>query len=53
VTNLESDDVKTKESLESMKHDLLEINEIYVKEKDQLTQAKTSINDRHETALVR
>ncbi|CAF3517427.1 unnamed protein product [Rotaria socialis] len=50
VTTLETTDVQTKESLGSIKHNLLEINETYVREKDQLSNAKISITDRHETA---
>jgi hypothetical protein len=45
--------VKTKDSLGSLKHTLLETNEVYVKEKDQLVRSKTSIDDRHETTSVR
>ncbi|CAF5115259.1 unnamed protein product, partial [Rotaria magnacalcarata] len=50
VTTLETADVQTKESLGSIKHNLLEINETYVKEKDQLSNAKISMTDQHETA---
>jgi DNA replication protein DnaD len=53
VSNLESDQIKTQESLGSLKHSLLETNENYVKDKDQLVKAKTNINDQHETASVR
>jgi hypothetical protein len=53
VSNLETTLVQTKETLGSLKHNLLETNENYVKDKDQLTQTKTNITDRHETASVR
>jgi hypothetical protein len=45
--------VKNKDSLGSLKHHLLEANEVYVKDKDQLVRSKTSIDDRHTTASVR
>ncbi len=53
VANLETDQVKNKDSLGSLKHHLLEANEVYVKDKDQLVRSKTSIDDRHTTASVR
>ena len=53
VSNLETNHTKTKENLGYLRHHLLETNENYVKDKDQLVQAKTSISDRHETASVR
>ena len=53
VTSLETTQIKIKESLGSIKHNLLETNENYVKDKDQLVRAKTNITDRHGTASVR
>ncbi|CAF0998573.1 unnamed protein product [Rotaria sordida] len=53
VTNLETNDIKTKESLGSIKHNLLEIDENYVKDKDKLVQEKTNISNQHEQASVR
>ncbi|CAF5130546.1 unnamed protein product, partial [Rotaria sp. Silwood1] len=53
VTNLETDDVKTKESLGSLKHNLLETNENYVKDKDKLVQAEANMSNQHEQASVR
>ncbi|CAF2607050.1 unnamed protein product [Rotaria sp. Silwood2] len=53
VNKLEINDVKTKESLGSFKHNLLEVNENYVKDIDQLVHAKTSISNQHEQASVR
>ncbi|CAF3685099.1 unnamed protein product [Rotaria sp. Silwood1] len=50
VTNLETDDVKTKESLGSLKHNLLETNENYVKDKDKLVQAEANMSNQHEQA---
>ncbi len=53
VANLETDQVKNKDTLGSLKHNLLETNEVYVKEKDELVRSKSSIDDRHQTASVR
>ena len=52
VTNLESSQIQNKDSLGSLKHNLLETNENYVKDKDQLTRSKTTISDRHGSASV-
>ncbi len=53
MANLETDQVKNKDTLGSLKHNLLETNEVYVKEKDELVRSKSSIDDRHQTASVR
>ena len=53
VSNLETDEVKIKENLGSTKHELLNTNENYVKDKDQLVRIKTDISGRHETASVK
>ena len=53
MANLETDQVKNKDTIGSLKHDLLETNEVYVKEKDQLVRSKSGIDDRHQTASVR
>ena len=52
VANLETTGEKTKESLGSVRHVLLETNESYVKDKDHLTRTKSNIDQRHQTASV-
>lgn len=52
VANLELWQEKTKTGLGSTKHQLLETNECYVKDKDQLTRQKTDVDERHQTASV-
>ena len=52
VSHLEVNESKTRETLGSLRHQLLETNENYVKDKDRLTQAQTDITQRHEHASV-
>ncbi|CAF0745281.1 unnamed protein product [Adineta ricciae] len=49
VANLEAEDVKMKENLQSLKEIFDEINEKYLKEKSQLEQSRAVINEKHES----
>ena len=53
VANLEAEDVKMKENLQSLKEIFDEINEKYLKEKSQLEQSRAVINEKHESTSVR
>jgi hypothetical protein len=52
VATLEDGQSKIRETLGSTRHHLLETNENYVKDKDQLSQAKSSISEQHQAASV-
>lgn len=52
VSHLETDETTTRQTLGSLRHQLLETNENFVKDKDRLSAAHADISQRHQIASV-
>lgn len=50
VSHLETDETTTRQTLGSLRHQLLETNENFVKDKDRLSEAHADISQRHQIA---
>jgi hypothetical protein len=52
VSNLETTEVKQRDTIGSLRQQLLQTNETYVKDKDRLSKAQDDATDRHRSASV-